>query len=516
MALLLGVAAAVSGCMGEGEPSTTSGASSSPRDEATGGGGGSKSSVLLNPSAGASSKSTGGMGDTPGPGEGTAGQATASISKSSYFDVALSKVDVAIQMGPGANTPPSEGLSFRFDIPEKPSQGKWLAVVTPRWGQAATFDIEEKADALVLSGMVTVSRPLPGGTINDVWQSFTIPLASTSTIAPVVSATGEEDIFVGDVGYTGKLSASGSLSKDATKPEARCGFVHGVAPDDLLLPWDTVQVAFSEPVPLDDALTKLSLGDPATGEQLFSVAWEAAPQPVDVKATGASMLLGYVQSWEAVGGAPAVQVAAGYRDPAGNSGEAVGSAPLSVKKVPAPVGDSNLLSDPSTYLAWGAFETLSTEQSGCESTGCVKLGSVSLSGCGVEASGLALRLMTDSSGSKLKVRLRTLYTAEPGSPDAPPYVASLPAMTVQLARPGKSPTMIELAAIAVDDDLGAEAGDFRFATSWKTAAIDIPPGSGELGVALRLGGLTSRLPCENVKKGPSVKMQVLIESVVVE
>jgi hypothetical protein len=482
----------------------------------------SDSANLETPGAGGFAGSfSGGAGGTSAAGSagaaGTAGAAgqggSTPLSISGYFDLHLNAVDASLPTGPGDVTSPTKTTPFRLDLPEKPAKGAWQAVLTPRWGKPATFTVTQSDDGLLLEGNATVAQASQSGTaVNDVWQSFRLPLVGKK-IAGTVTAAGQEDVFSGDLGWSGKLAGKGSVTADSTAPEARPTQLAGFGPDGTQLPWESVQVALAEPLSSSQLLALLSLSK--KGEAPLPVAW-APGATVAEAGGGVSQLTGQFQSWDSLPGDAILHLADGYEDPAKNSGAGFEHG-FGLLTVPAPQGSSLVMSKAS-LVSWGDASLASSED-GCEGSSCLAFGPFPNRTCGLDGSGVAMRLSaTNSKGNKsssLKIRLRVFQSGDALAPDQPPYQGNLTPVSLQVARPGKEPAQLDINALP-SSDLGPDVGDLRFGSSWVTLSFDLPTGSGDVGVALRAGSLGAHAACAAGVAASAVKTRVLISSVSVE
>jgi hypothetical protein len=468
--------------------------------------------------AGAAGAASGGAGGAGGGGgaAGQAGQAGAvgatALSISGYFDLRLGAVDASLPTGPGDVTSPTKKTPFRLDLPEKPAKGAWQAVLTPRWGKPATFAVSQGDDELLLEGSATVAHDsADGGAVSDAWQSFRLPLVGKK-LAGTVIAAGQEDVFSGDQGWSGKLSGKGTISADSTAPEARPTPLPGFGPDGSRLPWESVAITLAEPLSSSQVLSLLSLSKKGDGP--LSVSWATGGAAVEAGG-GVCMLTGQFQSWNSLPEGAVLRLADGYEDPAMNTGSGFEHG-FGLLPVPAPQGPA-LLMDPSALVTWGEA-TLAHGEDGCEGSACLAFGPFLNRTCGLDSSGVALRLSTTSAkgkNSSLKIRLRVFQSGDSLAPDQPPYQNNLAPLALQVARPGKEPQQVDLKALPASD-LGPNAGDLRFGSSWVTLSFDLPAGAGEVGVALRAGSLGAQSSCVAGAKTSAVKTRVLVSSVSVE
>jgi hypothetical protein len=198
-----------------------------------------------------------------------------------------------------------------------------------------------------------------------------------------------------------------------------------------------------------------------------------------------SGLVGYRQGWDVEDGATALVLKDGFRDPAMNAGVGFEKNFQSVL-VPAPT-ESFVWGDGQQVL-WGSAEA--TGGAECEGKACLVVGPFEVAPCGVPASGAALRLPALPAGAKIKLRYRVFQSQPGGLMEG----ASGPAvLTAEVARPGKLASSTELSAPLVDKGSGDSL--LPYVSSWATALVPVPEGSGEVGLALRAGGLGALKAC---------------------
>lgn len=441
----------------------------------------------------------GGSGQAGGAGK-AGGAGAVSYEPKGYFDLTFNSVTATVPMGPGDVEPPSQKTALRVDLPEAPAKGAtWQATVTPRWGQPALFTVTAVEGGLLLKGSTTLTETTSTRRVTDVWQSFTLEMKGKA-LTGKVSSTGQESVYQGELGWSGALSGGGDLRPDATLPEGRAANEPGAGPEGALLPWDAVQVRFAEPLKPTEALAKLALQGEGGSVPL---AWD---QPKGTLDGSVSTLAGYQQGWDGVVGAAKLQLHDGFRDPALNEGQGFEKDFSVISVPPAPVG--GVVWGDGHQVLWGSSASFVGET--CEGKGCLAVGPFMSSSCGVSSAGAALRLPAPPVGvTKLRIRLRALLsqpaTTEPGGPAGPAL------LTVDVARPGKGATSVEVptpSALEADD-----GGSLPFASAWTTVLVQVPDGVGEVGVALRAGGFGSGKLCgETGKKNPA-QAEVLVGSV---
>ncbi|MCU0656981.1 MAG: hypothetical protein MUF64_17515 [Polyangiaceae bacterium] len=433
---------------------------------------------------------------------GTAGAAGASVGSfetRGYFDLHFSTVQATLPTGPGEVSPPSLKTTLRIDLPEPPAkEGVWQATVTPRWGVPSTFEVTLEDGSLVLTGKTSLAEVSPGLRVSDVWQRLEFEL-SNKKLTGKVTASGQENLFQGQKGWSGALSGSGELIPDVTPPEGRAAVEQRVGEAQGLLPWEPLGVQLSEPLKSSEVLGRLRLRAGGVDEP---VQWEPASKSAD-GVTGA--LVGYRQGWGKVSAQGTLRLENGFLDPAQNAGTGF-ETPLSTVVVPPP--KEGLLWGDGGQVLWGGAEALNGPE--CEGKACLSLGPFEVASCGVPAAGAALRLNELPPEAKLKFRYR-VFQSQPsvgGMGELPgPTVLSL-----EVARPGKPLVVSEIGTPAVDAGSGADL--LPYASSWTSVLVPVPAGVGELGVALRAGGPGASRECMDApsQKNMGTTARVLISS----
>lgn len=456
-------------------------------------------------SVSAGKSGAGGKSGAAGSSGGSAGGYVAPLKPRGSFDLSVSALKQSFPMGTGNVKSPSDGASFRIDIPEpeaaqagksgKGTPTAWKALVTPRWGTPALFDVVQGEGSLTLTGSATVKA----SGVTDVWQSFVLALDASGLATGAVSAVGQESILLDGVGVSGKVTGSLTLATDHTAPEAKAASVMGFAGAQLL-PWEPVVARFAEPVADAAASSHLSL---VAGGESIGAAWTFGPEGLGA-GQGIVVASGVLSTWDAPASAK-LALASGYADLAGNAGMGFEQSVDFLSVPPAKAGPVLLAKDPSAFSAWGPTKA----DAACDTGACASLGPVWLAPCGVTVTGLAGRL--EGVGAKtLRVRYRALFAETPESKGAPPYLGAVPVLAVSAARPGVLPVTQEQAAPETTD-LGPNAGQFHYATPWTNADLPLPAGDGEIGWAVRAGGQAASAACDG--KVTSVPMVVLVEFV---
>jgi hypothetical protein len=481
------------------------------------------------PSPPASSGGAGASGQYDGGASGSGGtsaggtSASAELLAAGSFDLTLSSVSVAIAAGPASKTSPTEGSRLRVDLPATPTQKgvSWQAVVTQRWGEPRVFAVREEPGAIVLEGSLPVSSTPNGAGIDDILQSFRLVRDTQGRLTGVVSVRGQENVFSGDQGFTGELTAQGLLALDTTPPEARALNLGDLASDKTptVFPWDAVGVSFAEPVDQAGALEAVRLTDAAgydVGANLVTV-----PAGAEGASLGVSKAFGIFPEWDKVPAQLHLEAAPTYADPTGLFG-----APLSVSYdvVSLPAAKSTRegfdAKSASAFTLLGAATSLGLTANDplCETSGCVDLGAFSVSLCGDTASiglsaGVAGRLLVPATAKGVSLRLRVLVA---DTVTAPVLKGAIP-LSVLLVRPGGSAVTKDIEAPKAGSEMGAGGSTAAdLVTSWTTVTLPLPEGSGELGVLVRAGSQFADPSCEAQAPSLGLETRVLLDSIAVE
>lgn len=394
-----------------------------------------------------------------------------------YFNLQFSTAQAILPTGPGEAISPSLSTTLRIDLPEQPSKGPWLAAVTPRWGQPSVFEVTIQEEGLLLTGSTSLSQVSPKNRVTDVWQSLTLELKN-KRLTGKVNAEGQESLFQEQIGWSGRLLASGFLSPDTSPPEAEMILEEG---NPRIFPWQPLRVIFSEPLKPNEVLNRLVLRD---GEENIAVSWSISKEGVDGSVGG---VLGYRQSWDSVDGFPTLLLKNGFRDPALNEG--VGFEQKSpVEMIPNP--NKEVVWGDNHQILWGDAKPLAV--AGCEGKSCLELGPFPITPCGLLDSGVALRVLPPP-GSKLKLRYQ-VFLSVPSTTFAN-EMNSPPLLSLEVARPGSAAVCSEISLPAIED--GSGQGLLPFASPWTTLQVPVPEGNGEVGLALRVGGLGATKACSS-------------------
>lgn len=477
--------------------------------------------------ASGSAGSSGGPGGS-GTGAGAAGVGgsdaeTADLLASGSFDLVLSGVAVSIAAGPASKVSPTNGALLRVDLPAAPAQkgATWQAIVTERWGEPRVFAVREEAGAIVLEGSLPVASASSAGGIDDILQSFRLVRDTQGRLTGAVSVRGQENVYAGDQGFTGDLTAQGKLSLDATPPEARpLGASElGGETTPTMFPWDPIGVAFAEPVDQAGALDAVRLTD-ASGAEV-SASFVTMPAGADGAARGVSKAFGIFPDWDKVPSSLTLAANPTYADPTGLVG-----APLSVSydvlALPPPTAAREGFDAKGTgaFRLLGAASSLGLTANDplCETSGCVDLGSFAVSLCtdGLKptlSAAVAGRLLVPATAKGVSLRMRVLVA---DTVAAPVLKGAIP-LSVALVRPGGTTVTRDIEAPKASSDMGAGGNTATdLVTSWTTVTVPLPEGSGELGVFVRAGSQFADASCEVQAPSIGLDTRVLLDSIVVE
>ena len=429
------------------------------------------------------------------------------------FDLRLSNVLVTMPTGPTGAASTVEGLALRIDLPARPEKtgAVWRATVTERWGLPATFIVKSDSQGLLLEGSLPVTKK--GSTVADILQSFRLSYDRKSQLSGSVVARGQENVFSGEQGFTGELTASGVLTPDTTPPEARTLTRTSLAPDDMLFPWDPLGLEFAEPVDAAGALSALVLTDDDATP--LNAVQSTIPAGEDAKA-GVSRALGSFPSWDNLPARVNLDAAGVYSDAVGQKGAAVSASYKLLSLSPAKTAREGFdAKDGGTFALLGAAARLGsvTAEPLCETSACIDLGTFDNALCGVSASGVAGRLTVPAGAKTVAFRLRVLL----GETISVPLLKGAIPLSAQLVRPGGTPVTKDIAAPTAENGNAGAGGSAGFVTAWTTISLPLPEGSGEVGIALRAGSRTASTDCDTQAPTPTpVLTRVLVDSIAVE
>lgn len=422
-------------------------------------------------------------------------------------------MSVSIPTGPSTATSAVEGLALRVDLPARPEKtgAAWRATVTERWGLPATFNVSADGQGLLLEGSLPVTKK--DSTVSDILQSFRLSLDRQGRLSGAVLARGQENVFSGDQGFTGELTASGLLSPDTTPPEARVLTRSSLAPDDMLFPWDPLGLEFAEPVDAAGALSALVLTDGAA--KPLDAVQSTVPSGEDAK-LGVSRALGSFPSWDDLPSQVNLDAAGVYSDAVGQKGTPVSAAYKLLALSPAKNAREGFdAKDGGAFALLGAAVRLggSTAEPLCETSACIDLGTFDNALCGVSPSAIAGRLTVPAGAKTVSFRLRVLL----GETVAIPLLKGAIPISAQLVRPGGAPVTKDIAAPTADNGTGGAGGAGSLLTAWTTITLALPEGKGEVGIALRAGSRHASNECDAQAPTPTpVLTRVLVDSIAVE
>lgn len=372
---------------------------------------------------------------------GTAVTVTQSIEGS--YDLVFSGVTVdpmSPALGPPGK-PPLEGAHARLDIRVVPNG--YDAMITPEWGSPARYYVTASSNQVVLDkGQSHFIQGSTYGSVDDTIDRVVLARAGNG-LTGMVTVSGQEHVFQGDVGGDAAFRGSATLGKDTTAPRVRDDSY--VSAGDRHLPWDAISIDASEP--LEEGALRNAIG-------FQSVSWRpsmAEPWP------GVMGIVGYATSFDAAG---SVDVAAGLLDPSQNASAALSSPRKLLELAPKAASITTFAKG-----AWG-MTTIQTMPI-CEADGCLEIGPIQTT-CNPPSAGFAARI--DAKGkSKITIRWRVRSTGQ-GARN----------LEVTLATPGTKPTVVEGHAMV------AMTGDMKYpwASSWMSTSFDVM-GDDDLGVGIR-------------------------------
>jgi hypothetical protein len=392
------------------------------------------------------------------------------------YELTLGDVTVTADTSwPGGTTPPSKGRVVRVDIAK--TAGGFEASIAPAFGLPGKFAASVAADAVTLTGEgVAIASGGSGMQTSDRWTKLVLARDASGALSGAVSLEGVEDVFAGDVGWTGSIAGTGAIGADTHAPELRPYLVSPTGPGDALLPWDPVIVDASEPVSRDALTKSLQPGAPI----VWASESDAPSWP------GVMTVIGRATSFD-VGAVP-LTLTKPLADLAGNARTSF-TASLKFLAVGAPRATYDF---ESKVAAWNAT-FVSAPSMGCAGT-CAKIGPVSVSACGAGRAGLAVRTPAASS---IAVRYRIVVDAYEGSSETPPVYGS--ALSIDVATPGSAATTTAVTFDAAK--LKPLEGSTAKATDWETATA--PGGAKELGITLRAGDRVHEGYCDGFAPAPA-------------
>jgi hypothetical protein len=377
----------------------------------------------------------------------------------------------------------------RLDI--KKNGAGYDAVVTPDFGDPQVMALTVAHDGTVtLSGSVTFSGGSSSyASVSDELDALVFQVGSDGHFTGTYSATGQENVFEGDVGWMGKATASGNVASDARAPQVQASVLSSAT--SVVLPWDALYARMSEPVDAKAFSSAIALS-PAKGTS--NVSWQLGTSSVDW--LGSVSILGYRTSWSDFSGAATLGVAGGLVDPSGNASSAL-STQLTFVDVPK----AATFSGATPPAMWGKSQIATGSDACGTSSSCVEIGPIQ-GPCTVEAGGIAGRL--DANGSKLSVTFRLRAASQYGQP----YWGGV---AFSVASPGVA------AQTETDPSLQVQFTQttdptYPWATDWVTANMDLPKSSSEIGFSLLPFGNAS-MYCGGGPAMPPVTLVVDVASI---
>jgi len=365
----------------------------------------------------------------------------------------------------------------------------YVAYLTPEFGELQKLDAALDLDnqTLTLTGTVSFNTGGMDQTVNDGLAIIVLPIGSDGKLAGTFTASGQENVFEGDVGWAGDATASGVIGPDVRAPQIRASAIASAT--SVLLPWDALNVRASEPVGLQGAATLST----ASGDA--DVNWELGTKTSSLDAVS---MMGYRASWSDFSGSATLEVGAGLRDPSNNLSSAVATQ-LTFLDVPKGVAFSGT----TPPAMWGATQVVTGSDSCGTASSCIEIGPLD-GPCATQPGGLAARLDA-TSGTTIAVTYRMRVASQ--------YIQPYFGTGFDVATPGKA------AQPASDPNLTAPFAQttdatYNYATDWVTAKLAVPA-SGEVGLALDPFGNAS-MYCNGGPAMPPVKLIVDVASISVE
>ncbi len=354
------------------------------------------------------------------------------------------------QPNPPPPTHPAVNAHARLDI--RKNAGQLEAVVTPDFGEPTAMTVAISRDgAVLLSGdLGFVAGTYEYQSTTDRLRAIAMTVGSDGHLTGSWTATGEEDVFEGDVGWNNDATATGSLAGDARAPTTTASPMPSA--DSQMLPWDGYSVRISEPV---DAIAlkhavSLSLGSGGAAMS-FSMPTSA---PTDW--AGIVTVSALRTSWD-FASSGTLQVAGGLVDPSGNASTSTSKAATYLA-----VPTATAFGKSTAPAMWGAAST---------TTDGFSIGPV-LGPCNAAPAGVAGRFdATSATKLKLVYRVRSVQGYAGGG------VGVTVATPGNVAVPLSDPQLVPELAPSSDPD-------YPFATVWVTAIVALPVTGSDLGFAI--------------------------------
>lgn len=381
------------------------------------------------------------------------------------YDFTVSDLTTSNQQGcctPPPNTShPAVGQHARLDI-RKNGSG-YDAVITPEFADPATMTVTVGSDGNVtLQGQVNFNGASTYGGASDELDTIHLAVGSDGHFTGAFTASGQENIFEGDVGWNAQASATGAVGADARAPQAQADAI--ASAQSVLLPWDTLSARISEPVDQKALASAITLS-PSSGKA--GVAWQVGGT---VDWLGGVSLTGYRTSWSDFTGAASLGVAGGLVDPSGNVSSTIG---MQLQFLDVPKAAS--FEGGTVPAMWGAAQVATTASSCGTAAACVEIGPLD-GPCTAQAGGIAGRL--DGTGAtKLSITFRARATSQYGQP----YMMG--GIGVQVATPGNAAQWVSDTTLNPTFTQTTDT-QYPYATDWVTANVTLPASGSEIGFSV--------------------------------
>ena len=419
---------------------------------------------------------------------------TSSLHIEGSYDFTTSSFDVDTT-GSCCITQPDVGhpiLSQHARLDVRKAGDGYDAVITPDFGDPAVMTVVVGKDGNVtLTGSVSFSGGGAYATTTDAWSTIVLPVGNDGHLAGTYTATGQENVFEGDVGWTGNATGAGALASDTRAPQARASMVASAT--SVTLPWDALYARVSEPVGANALSGALALS-PASGSA--NVSWQLGSTSADW--LGSVSVTGYRTSWSDFSGAATFSVAGGLVDPSGNASASV-STPITFLDVPKATsfGGAN------PPALWGQTQIATGTDACGTASSCIEIGPLD-GPCSAQPGGLAARL-DNAAGKTIVVTYRMRVASQYGQP----YFEGV---GFSLATPGSAVQSATDSTLTVQFAQTTDA-TYDYATDWVTAKLAAP--AGEVGLALSPFGAAS-MYCGGGPAMPPVKLVVDVAAISLE